>query len=157
MPITFENNILYLSIVEAKSIKEGEIVPFLFEVEEALIANYQPPHKFDFRDSEPQYPSILSDKEKSRLAEKYQLNPNACQQDKHNRTVSYQLALFWHFVGDGTHHSEHIKTPFGFYPGQTLVIENRYNVKPTPAFIKNIRLTRFNEEKWFWLVEIERL
>lgn len=157
MPITFENNILSLPIVEARDIKDGEIVPLLFEIEDAFIDNCQQLYKFDFRNSEPQYPSILSDTEKTRLAEKYQLNSHACQQDKHNRTVSYQLAIFWHFVGDGTHHSEHIKTPFGFYPGFSLVIENKYNVKPTPAFIKSIRLTRFNEEKWFWLVEIEKL
>lgn len=157
MNITFENKTLYLPIVEAKDIQEGKTVPLLFEVEEPFIHNFTPLTKFDLKYSEPQYPSVLMQNEKSVLSEKHELNCAAVQTDQYDRTISYQLAIFWHFAGDGTHHSEHVKTPFGFYPGLSFFIENKYNVKSTAAFIKTIRLTRVNQEKWFWLIEIEKL
>lgn len=59
--------------------------------------------------------------------------------------------------GDGTHHSEPVLTPFGFYPGQTLSIENRYNVKPMDVIVKKIGLTRFDESKWYWLITLSSI
>ena len=155
MEVTFENNILYLPRVEAKQIKEGLTVPLLFKIPDVNIEGSK--IAFQFEESDPDYPCVILDKEKSKLAEKYQLNSDACQINENDRTVSYQLALFWHYMGDGTHHSDYVKTPFGFYPGLQIEIENRYNVKKTPAFVKNIKLTRVNSEKWFWLVEIAKL
>lgn len=155
MKITFENNILYLPIVEAKEIKEGLTVPLLFEMTDYFIHGTK--INFDFRHSDSVYPSVILDREKITLAEKYFLNSASCQINEQERTITYQLAQFWHYLGDGTHHSEFVPTPFGFYPGLTITIENRYNVKPTNAIVKNIKLTRVNEEKWLWLVEIQKL
>lgn len=154
MTIQFENNILQLSIVEAKSIAKGETVPILFE-----IGSYSCLHEdyvFNFKNSEPFYPVSILEDEKNTVAEKYNLNSSACIYDENNRMQTYQLATFWHFLGDATHCSDYVPTPFNFYPGMNISIENKYNVKPTSAYIKNIRLTRANLEKWFWLVEIER-
>ena len=155
MKVTFENNTLYLPIVEAKNIKVGLATSILFEIPETKISDYNA--LFNFENSEPSYPCVLLPNEKSKLAEKYKLNSAAIKIKENDLSQCYQLAVFWHFLGDATHHSDYVNTPFGFYPGLEIQIENRYNVKPTNAFIKDIQLTRLNSDKWFWLVVIERI
>lgn len=155
MTITFENNTLQLNLFEANTIKKGETASLLFSIGEYFC--FREKHIFRFENSEPNYPVSLLDDEKNIIAEQYNLNSASCSYDEHNRLKTYQLATFWHFLGDATHCSDYVPTPFGFYPGMNINIENKYNVKPTPAYIKNIRLTRQNTDKWFWLVEIEKL
>lgn len=153
MTITFKNNTLYLPIFEARQIKEGVLVPLLFEVSNCLVEGTD--FQFDLKRSEPFYPSSIREKELNTIAEKYNLNSFSC---KHNNSnlQTYQLAQFWHYLGDATHCSEYVPTPFGFYPGLTITIENQFNVKPISSIIQNVKLTRNNEEKWFWLIEIQR-
>lgn len=155
MTPTFDNNILQLNLFEATNIAKGETVPILFNIGQYCCSGEN--IIFDFEDSEPCYPVSVLEKEKNTVAEKYHLHSDSCSYDENNRMQTYQLATFWHFLGDATHCSEYVPTPFNFYPGMTINIENKYNVKPTPAYIKNIQLTRQNNEKWFWLVEIEKL
>lgn len=155
MKNSFENNILQLNIFEAKQIKKGITVGILFAIGEHCCSDEK--YIFNFEDSEPYYPVHILDKEKILVTEKYNLDSESCNYDENNKMQTYQLATFWHFLGDATHCSEYVKTPFGFYPGMNIHVENKYNVKPFAAYIKNIRLTRMNEEKWFWLVDIERL
>jgi len=154
MKFTYENNILYLPIVEAKSLRENKSVSILFEVEPTLVDGSSYP--FRYQGSEPFYPANLLKKDLNKIAEKYSLESSACKHED-RFTLSYQLAYFWHFLGDGTHHSEPVLTPFGFYPGKIITIENRYNVKPMDVLVKDIQLTRFDESTWYWLVTLSSI
>lgn len=154
MPITFKNNTLYLPLFEAKQIKNGFLVPILFNVSNCLIENTDFP--FDFKRSEPEYPISISEEDLNTISEKYNINSFSCK--NHNDNLqTYQLAQFGHYLGDATHCSEYVPTPFGFYPGLNINIEHQFNVKPILSIIKNIQLTRHDENNWFWLIEIQRI
>ncbi len=154
MKFTYENTILYLPIVEAKSLRDGNEVSILFEVSPTFVSGSH--HSFHYDGSEPVYPANLFQKELNKIAEKYSLESSACKHEE-RFILSYQLAYFWHFMGDGTHHSEPVLTPFGFYPGQIVTIENRYNVKPMDVIVKKIDLTSFDESKWYWLITLSSI
>lgn len=155
MKVTFEDDVLYLPIVEAKSIQEGKTVSLLFNIPDCYIHNTN--RIFELKNSEPCYPAIIVNKEKEKIADSYCLKSAACQSDGNDRIRAYQLVQFWHYVGDGTHCSDFVSTPFGFYPGLQVTIENRYNVKPTPVIVTDITLTRVAEEKWYWMIVLQKL
>lgn len=154
MEIRFENNTLYLPMMEARDIESGIIVPILFELPDTYVRGTTTLFKYEW--SDPTYPHRIPHRSRQLFTKKYNLSDAAFKDGGGLMTSVYQLADFCHYMGDATHSSEPVKTPFGFYPGLKITIEHCYNVKPFPAIVKGIRLTRLNEGKWFWLVEFKK-
>ena len=63
------------------------------------------------------YPSVILRKEFNKLNQQFNLDNDALSlvDSMDSRKISRQLALFWQFLGDTTHHSEFVMTPFGFF------------------------------------------
>lgn len=66
-------------------------------------------------------------------------------------------AQLWNFMGDATHCSELIPTPYRLKAGDALIVENQLNVSPFSAVVKNIAFVRVQgASMWAWLVSLER-
>ena len=74
------------------------------------------------------------------------------------RVALYDAAWLVNYLGDGTHCSELIPSPFHLVPGDTLTVENRYNVDPFTARVKDLAVTRVQSANtWMWQLTLERL
>ena len=155
MNFTYQNNILYLPCVEGRSLQRGKSVSILFEVDASFIAGTK--HPFNYDGSTPKYPTrVKKTSDENVIPEKYKIDL-LNEKINENYEFSFEYAEFWHYLGDGTYHSELVPTPYRFKIGQHIIVENRYNVPPLEVKVEDIQLTRVDERNWFWLVTLSSL
>jgi hypothetical protein len=145
-----ENNTLYVPYVEAKNLKEKSVVNLLFKIPQVKI--FGKDMNFNFNNAEPVYPIAVSTQLKNllKIEDKDMIIEG-------NKKLSYRYVEFWHFLGDGTHYSEPIPTPYNFYPGKELLIENKYNYKAVKCVVTDISLVRVTFNEWFWNIQIHKI
>ena len=142
---------LLLPRSDAKQIQAGRPTRLLFPLEDALGT---PDHPFrSSADSDAQFPART---EQAGLPVRegcpaWVTGPVS----EHGYVDVNNAGRLWNFLGDATHCTQLLQTPHGLAEGDTLTIENRYNVPPTWARVTRIELLRGQlNGPWMWLVEL---
>jgi hypothetical protein len=157
----FVNNTLQLPYAEGKKIANSGSVTLLYQVSTPIgIAHYDGTFRFE-RDTEGDVPAIATVHADGKFHEdlsgfKTQLRDSVG--DAIQRFDVLNAGRFWNFLGDGTHSSTLVKTPFGLSVGDELEVENRYNVPPLKARVRDIALLRVQGvNTWMWSVILDAI
>jgi hypothetical protein len=145
---------LLLPRSEAKQIQAGRPARLLFPVDDAIST---PDHPFRASaSSDAQFPAC------TKLAELPVRDSRPAwvtgPVSEHGYVDVNNAGRLWNFLGDATHCTQLLQTPYGLVEGQELTLENRYNVPATPARVTRIELLRVQTDgPWYWLVELVAL
>lgn len=103
---------------------------------------------FKMKGCEAQYPAFLSKREIPALKEKFNIqsiSEGSCE----------QLGVFWQYLGDATHHSEYISTPFMLKIGDNFFVSAVGYSGKIKVKVTHMDLIINDKEKWQWLLKIE--
>jgi hypothetical protein len=157
----FENNTLQLPYAEGKEIANSGSVTLLYPVSTPIgIAHYDGTFQFD-RDTEGRFPAIATVHADGKFHEDLSAFKTRLWDgvgDEVQRFNVLNAGRFWNFLGDGTHSSTLVKTPFGLCVGDELQVENRYNVAPLKARVHDIALLRVQDvNTWMWRLTLNAI
>ena len=151
-----ESGVFLLPVYDAKKLQAGNDVTLLFEIPVPKINGYNSLFRFDY-DTDVHFPAILScAKDRNTIFPEVVIEKKEiCDGRKTDYTLN--ACVFWCFLGDATHCSEFVSTPYFLIKGQEIIVENRYNVPKMNCIVTDIQMVRDNELRWFWSISLRKL
>ena len=159
--MNLNNSALSLSRYESEKLVETGHLTLLYRIEAPEISQYEGTFRFDW-DTHAIFPAIAVKNDAGSFDEDMTGFTTALKDKLHDKDWSFFIlnaGKFWNYLGDGTHCSRLVRTPFGLVKDHVLQAENRYSREPLFAQVTNIGMTRIREEKdaWVWELTLQRI